>query len=727
MDVLSEDGKKLRLTLPPLGKGGEGIVYRVETPLLHLPPQVAKLYKPEKRTAEQEQKIRFLIANPPQVTDGGNHTYLIWPRQLLYDAGGFCGFLMNRAQGEELEKLCLPKLDNTLGPEWQGFAHGTQHARQFRLHICRNLCHAIDALQRKKNYVLGDFKPINVFVTPQSLTTVIDIDSVQVAPPAGGVHFISKLCTPEYTPPEGMGKAVAPLRQTSWDDFSLAISLYRLLTGVHPFAGDYPDPAITEIAAAMQAGLYAHNPKKASLSNYPPPHQHLREYPAEVAELFGRCFDEGLHTPHLRPTAGEWQRTLHQLLDEKPTIDFFTSDQLIVGDTNPIRFAWQVHNAHTLTLSGTGDVTGQTEAWVSVKADTTFVLEATSFSGYKVRERRLVTTDRSPPAILFAATPLIVSEGDTIVLKWQADRAAKISISNGIGDVAGRNSTQVKAKDTGWQRHTLRAESVFGVVSEETVEVEVYPRPQLSKFAPRNSKLKAGQRTELTWKSQHCARLTLREGNISHDVTGQSSFTVEPTADTTYHLVAEGHGGLQTLREKTQVKVFRAVQFSFFQPDRPFTIQTVPTVLRWRVQHQKSLRLTSSGPDLPPDGEDVSGKDHYEITPGSTATYTLFIGHELDTEQQHTTTVNVQPLPRLEGLTLPPMPAVQVAAPPALPDLLGLVGTAYRPGTMPTDSARPLAAPTMPANAMGHWLTRLRDIIQPPAFSTNLSPSTDEQ
>ena len=717
MDVFLENGASIQLVVPALGSGGEGDVYRVQSSLPQLPTQVAKLYKPAKRTSEQANKIRYLIANPPQVTDGGNHTYLIWPRQLLFDAQGFCGFLMNRASGEELEKLCLPTLDSKLGPEWQPYAHGLPNAHRFRLHAARNLCHAVDALQRIQSYVLGDFKPANVFITSQSLTAVIDVDSVQVAPTNANIQFISNLCTPEYTPPEGISTPTT-LRKSSWDNFSLAVSLYRLLTGIHPFAGSYTDPAVTSITDAMGTELYAHGPRKAKFAVCPPPHKRLHEYPAEIADLFGRCFNEGMQAPHLRPTSGEWYKALHRLLDEPPVLDWLTPGHDFVTDAATLRLSWQVQNAHTLTLSTVGNVTNLTEALVTVRADTVFTLEATSFGGHKVSKSLTIKTDQRPPNITaFTATAKAISVGDALALNWQVSRTAKLSIFPDVGNVTGRTTAPAQPNTAGRLRYTLRAESAFGIVSEETVEVEVFLKPKLTNFVPRNGKIKAGQATELTWKSQHCATLTLTHGNTQHDVTGQSSFEVQPATDTTYHLLAEGHGGLQTVRAKTKVQVFQSAQVDFFKPDRPFTIQTVPTTLRWRVQHYKSLRL--EGPDLPAGGQQVSGKDHHEVTPNSSAEYTLFVGHELDGEQPVKTRVEVQPLPRFEGLTLPPMPALRVAAPPALPDLMTL---ARVPDSVQVPLHALIPDVAAPAAPLTGWLARLRHTITPPSFTVQLGP-----
>ena len=215
MNITVKDGRPVRLSVKPIGRGGEGVVHSVQQGA-GSGSRVAKLYKPEKRTDKLEEKIDFLIKYPPATTDSSGRAYLIWPTATLYEDGDFAGLVMPRAEGVELETLCLGKLDSSLGATWQRFAHGTAEARRFRLSICRNLCHAVAALQRKKCYVLGDMKPVNVFVNEQGMVSIIDLDSVQVTE-RGHLLYSGKLCTPEYTPPEVLRQN--KIRQLSWDIF----------------------------------------------------------------------------------------------------------------------------------------------------------------------------------------------------------------------------------------------------------------------------------------------------------------------------------------------------------------------------------------------------------------------------------------------------------------------------------------------------------------------------
>lgn len=714
MEAQLKNGMRVLLDDKPLGKGGEGTVHRVLSSGTSATPTAAKLYEASKRTSEREQKLAYLAAHPPaEVADAGRHVYLSWPQQLLFQGKQFAGFTMPEAGGGKLAILCQANIDLDLARPWERFDHPRPGARALRLAVCANLCHAVASLQHKQSYVLTDLKPDNVLLTQQGLVCLIDMDSVQVSQ-GRSVLFASTVQTPEYAPPEASTNPVQKL--PSWDNFSLAVILYQILFGIHPFQCQPALSNVSGMAEFIAAGLYPHGRNRRAIESFPPPHNRLGEFPAEVAALFGRCFDEGLHDPARRPGAAEWFDTLKRLQDAPAEIRSFEATPPLVTSATPVRLSWGVVGATKLTLSGVGDVTGQTEALVSVKADTVFTLEATSFSGHVTRKTRTVATDRRPADIgSFAPTAPAISLGDSVTLRWDTDRATRLTLGPDVGDVYGRNSATVQPTRPGRANYVLRAETAFGVVSQAMAEVTVHPLPVLKDFKAERAKVKAGQPVRLTWASQHCARLTLLDGATPHDVTGETHHTLSPTTDTTYTLIAEGLGGLKTIQETASVRAFHDVRIESFAADHLVIIETVPTVLRWRTRHGQQAQLTSSGPDLPAGGIDVKGKQHLEVYPrDSRTTYTLKVSNDLDVSEQHAT-VAVMPLPRLEALTLPALPMLQVAAPPALPDLLLLAQPTI--GLMPA-----FPAPSPPVAPAVRLLVRLWQVLRSPVGIIHLGP-----
>ncbi|WP_374758338.1 hypothetical protein [Thermonema sp.] len=78
----------------------------------------------------------------------------------------------------------------------------------YRLRTAFNICAAVHALHQK-GYVIGDLKPVNIFVLPNGLISIADLDSIQIHTKEG--HFPSMAVTPEYAPPEaGLGSPKCP-------------------------------------------------------------------------------------------------------------------------------------------------------------------------------------------------------------------------------------------------------------------------------------------------------------------------------------------------------------------------------------------------------------------------------------------------------------------------------------------------------------------------------------
>lgn len=310
--VQLKNGTTLQLEHKAFASGGEGELFRINNPT-SFQNQVVKIYKPEKRTKERENKTEFLANNPPtlQIQDG--HHSIIWVNQVVYDNGKFCGFTMPIAKGEKLEFLCHPKLPKILNNEWAKFDFQSPKAIELRLKLCFNIAVALYHIHKLSNYVLVDMKPENIMVQPNGLISLIDIDSVAVVK-NNKVIFPAPVATPEYTPPEyykGIKLDGDGMNET-WDRFSMSIIFYRLLCGIHPFTGSCITPyeKCNGLVDMVQNGLFPNGQKNSFFKVIPPPHNKFKNLESVVQELFKRCFNEGHNNPNNRPNADEWCRSL---------------------------------------------------------------------------------------------------------------------------------------------------------------------------------------------------------------------------------------------------------------------------------------------------------------------------------------------------------------------------------------------------------------------------------
>lgn len=178
-----------------------------------------------------------------------------------------------------------------------------------RMKIGCNLAAAIDEVH-KLGCVFVDLKPQNVLVSNKGLVSLVDLDSLQVK--SANAFYPGPLGSPEYMPAESyrMDFSRQPVIGQSWDYFSLAVILYELLLGIHPYTATVSPtiPQCETIQDSIRFRLYANGSKKSDLAVIPAPHKAFSNLPQGLRDLFSRAFD--LMNPADRPTAKEWGEAL---------------------------------------------------------------------------------------------------------------------------------------------------------------------------------------------------------------------------------------------------------------------------------------------------------------------------------------------------------------------------------------------------------------------------------
>jgi DNA-binding helix-hairpin-helix protein with protein kinase domain len=336
-----KNGTILRLQDKAFANGGEAELFKIISPK-NLKEQVVKIYKPEKRTKEREEKSIFLAKNPPVIQKDIEHHSVIWINEIVYENGKFCGFTMPFAKGEKLELLCHPNLPKTLNTDWQKFDFKSHKSIELRLKLCFNIAVALYQIHKLSSYVLVDMKPDNIMVQSNGLISIIDIDSVAIVK-KNKVVYPAPVSTPEYTPPEfykGMSLTGSDFNET-WDRFSLSIIFYRLLCGIHPFTGTCSKPyeKCNGLSDMVKNGLFPFGEKSTYFKVIPVFHNKFNNLEIAVQELFKRCFNEGHKNPNYRPNADEWckilspnKKIVHRVL---PSFAFPTYNYAKAIDYNP--------------------------------------------------------------------------------------------------------------------------------------------------------------------------------------------------------------------------------------------------------------------------------------------------------------------------------------------------------------------------------------------------------
>jgi hypothetical protein len=293
----------IKITLGRLLKtGGEGKIYESD----HPDGLVAKVY--HSLDGLRLKKLEVMLANPPddQALFTHGQVTIAWPSDLLRDSHKkWVGFVMPRIeQSESLFTACNPEQRTRQMPDFTWLS----------LHrVARDMALLLHSLH-SQNYVVGDVNPKNFLVCTHEpspfLVAVIDSDSFQVSDPASGQVYTCTVEFPGYTPPELLKKeAVFQKLGEAQDRFGLALLVYSLLFGHHPFEGKWTlpgNPPDTNMAVQQGWWVYAAN----SPIEPPPVTIPLSALHPELCRCFQRAFNEGQRNPALRPSAQEWKNAL---------------------------------------------------------------------------------------------------------------------------------------------------------------------------------------------------------------------------------------------------------------------------------------------------------------------------------------------------------------------------------------------------------------------------------
>ncbi len=294
----------------PLGEGAEGNVYEVKAPAAWQ-GYVVKIYKDAEAAPLKLEKIKYLIQHRPQLKDP---YAVIFPEELVYNHGQFIGFLMKKAPGAyDLTSLCTLSDSTRLPKEWHyKYSRKSPMGIKNRMKVCYNVAAAFNQIHRTRRFTFVDIKPENIKISFDGRISIVDIDSISIAD-GYDLLFPAEKLTHEYSPAEYLDTNLQEdLVDETWDRFSISILFYKILFGLHPYAGTCKGSYENHVSNEQKIveGLFPHGEKAEFFSTIPEPHKKFKEAPRKVRKLFLRCFEDGHHLPSKRPSAADWCKAL---------------------------------------------------------------------------------------------------------------------------------------------------------------------------------------------------------------------------------------------------------------------------------------------------------------------------------------------------------------------------------------------------------------------------------
>jgi len=294
----SDTGNTVSLT-KVIASSGEGKIYRTTEPEL-----LAKIY--HRITPEKVSKLQIMVANPPNdPTLFNGHISIAWPKCLLKESSnprqGYVGFLMPEIRdAKTLINVYNPKLraKNAPGIDWH-YLHS----------IAQNVAYIVQVIHAK-GYVIGDIKPENLLVNSRGRISIIDTDSFQITDSRSRKIYRCPVGSPEYTPREMFNVDFTKKDRSELQDrFGLAVIIWLLLFGQHPFTGKWIEPGEPpNIDELIRQGYWQYAPNsKIRLSPYSIP---LSVVDSSIQQRFYDCFVKGHTNPYARSSATDWVKVL---------------------------------------------------------------------------------------------------------------------------------------------------------------------------------------------------------------------------------------------------------------------------------------------------------------------------------------------------------------------------------------------------------------------------------
>lgn len=282
--LVDSTGNPIRLG-EKLGAGGEGAVYATDKGL------VCKVYEGSRLTAGTREKISLMVQHPVR------HAGICWPRSITTnDRGEFVGYLMERAQGRELQRTIFikPLLERAF-PNW---------GRVELVALAASILESIRVLH-ERNVLLGDINPLNILVADEKSVFFVDTDSYQVE------DFACPVGTATFLPPDLLGRNLASiLRDFTHERFAVATLVFMLLMpGKPPYShAGGGDPAENVRRRHFPYGLAEKRGKGVPAGPWRFMWSHLPFY---MKEVFHDVFVDGA-----RPTTEDWLDIMHRYYND---------------------------------------------------------------------------------------------------------------------------------------------------------------------------------------------------------------------------------------------------------------------------------------------------------------------------------------------------------------------------------------------------------------------------
>ncbi len=279
-------------------------------------------------------RIDYMMAHSPQ-TLYSTTSRICWPMYPVIDENDTClGYLTQYRfdNSVALDKLIATK--QTTPKEWHKFLPNNSDSFYLILTFCAHISQALGYIADLNHYAFG---PSHIMLTNEGQVSLINFETILVDKIEG---YNSRYLT-GYLPPESAYKDIQyDTSNKSWGRFTLAVMLYQLLFGVHPYAATFKHPhhQLYTIDDKVNKGLFVQGEGKKYVSTLPKEHEGFNKLDHRLKTLFYLAFDNESYLN--RPSANDWAQTLLDIISNHSQGFKDTALALPIANTTPTSSQW---------------------------------------------------------------------------------------------------------------------------------------------------------------------------------------------------------------------------------------------------------------------------------------------------------------------------------------------------------------------------------------------------
>lgn len=240
-----------------------------------------------------------------------------------------------------------------------------------------------------------------------------------------------------------------------------------------------------------------------------------------------------------------------------------------------------------------------------------------------------------PLMIQFSASKISILEGEEVQLTWKVKNASRVYLLENEKDfemltnnpafvketVPNQGTVQRKLTETtNFTLYCIPVDSVENTKEKnyKSIEIDVYPIPQISGFQVSNENIKQGELVSLSWDVKNARNTYIWSGGVCNTVKNKDEIKLSLSRSTKYKLEVIALNNETKLEKEIEIKVYNKVQIIDFEivDDEEFKKEAA-VKFRWNVMNATQVILKS---DAEPD-QDVSKVKEIIINPNRSANY----------------------------------------------------------------------------------------------------------